>query len=50
VDGVTGYLIQRSAGDAPQYALVWLKDGVIYAIGGMGSDTAGALAMANSLK
>jgi anti-sigma factor RsiW len=50
VDGVTGYLIQRPASDAPQYALVWLKDGVIYAIGGFGSDTAGALAMANSLK
>jgi hypothetical protein len=50
VDGVTGYLIQRPAGDAPQYALVWLKNGVIYAIGGFGSDTAAALAMGNSLK
>ncbi len=50
VDGVTGYLIQRSAGDAPQYALVWLKNGVIYTIAGFGSDTAGALAMGNSLK
>ncbi len=50
VDGVTGYLIQRPADDAPQYALVWLKNGVIYAIGGFGSDTAGALAMGNSLK
>jgi hypothetical protein len=50
VDGVTGYLIQRPAGDAPQYALVWLKNGIIYAIGGFGSDTAAALAMGNSLK
>jgi hypothetical protein len=50
VDGVTGYLIQRPADDAPQYALVWLKNGIIYAIGGFGSDTAGALAMGNSLK
>ena len=50
VDGVTGYLIQRPPDDAPQYALLWVKDGVIYAIGGLGSDTASALAMANSLK
>jgi hypothetical protein len=50
VDGVSGYLIERPADDAPQYALVWLKNGIIYAIGGFGSDTAGALAMANSLK
>jgi hypothetical protein len=50
VDGVTGYLIQRPASDAPQYALIWLKNGVIYAIGGYGSDAADALAMSNSLK
>ncbi len=50
VDGVTGYLIQRPANDMPEYALVWLKNGVIYAIAGYGSDTAGALAMGNSLK
>jgi hypothetical protein len=50
VDGVTGYLIQRPADDAPQYALVWLKNGIIYAIGGEGSDTAGALAMGNALQ
>jgi hypothetical protein len=50
VDGVTGYLIQRPASDAPQYALVWLKNGVIYTIAGFGSDTTGALAMGNSLK
>jgi hypothetical protein len=50
VDGVTGYLIQRPADDAPQYALVWLKNGIIYAIGGEGSDTASALAMGNALQ
>jgi hypothetical protein len=50
VDGVTGYLIQRPANDAPQYALVWVKNGIIYAIGSEGSDTAGALAMGNALK
>jgi len=50
VDGVTGTLIQRPADDAPEYALVWVKDGVIYGIAALGSDSARALAMANSLK
>jgi hypothetical protein len=50
VDGVTGNLIQRPTDDAPQYLLMWVKDGIIYAIGGLGSDTSAALAMANSLK
>ena len=50
VDGVTGNLIERPRDDAPQYALVWVKDGVIYAIGGLGADTSAALAMANSMK
>jgi hypothetical protein len=50
VDGVKGYLIQRPPDDAPQYGLVWVKAGIIYAIGGLGSDTAGAMAMANSLR
>ncbi len=50
VDGVTGTLIQRPADDAPQYALLWVKNGIIYAIGGLGSDSAKAIEMANSLK
>jgi hypothetical protein len=50
VDGVTGYLIQRPSDDAPEYALIWVKDGIIYAIGGYGTDTATALAMGNSLR
>ncbi len=50
VDGVQGYLIQRPLDDAPQYALVWVKGGIIYAIGGTGADTATALDMANALK
>jgi hypothetical protein len=50
VDGVTGYLIQRPAGDASQYVIVWVKNGIIYAVGGTGSDSAAGLAMANSLK
>jgi hypothetical protein len=50
VDGVTGTLIQRPADDAPQYALVWVKDGIIYAISALGTDSANAIAMANSMK
>lgn len=50
VDGVTGNLIQRPTDDAPEYALIWVKGGIIYAIGGLGSDTSKAVSMANSLK
>jgi hypothetical protein len=50
VDGVTGSLIQRPRDDAPQYALVWIKDGIIYAIGGLGTDPSPALAMADSMQ
>ena len=39
VDGVTGTLIQRPADDAPQFVLIWVKDGIIYAIGGLGSNS-----------
>ncbi|HWT79032.1 MAG TPA: hypothetical protein VN648_09535, partial [Candidatus Methylomirabilis sp.] len=49
VDGVTGTLIQRPMDDVPQYALIWVKDGIIYAIGGNGSDSQKALDMAASL-
>ena len=49
VDGVDGYLIQRPLDDAPEYAIVWVKDGIIYAIGGLG-DATPALSMANSLR
>jgi hypothetical protein len=49
VDGVTGTLIQRPVDDAPQYALVWVKNGIIYAISGLGSDSARATAMANAM-
>jgi hypothetical protein len=50
VDGVTGTLIERPADDAPQFALIWVKDGIIYTIGGLGSKADLALEMANSLK
>jgi len=49
VDGETGYLIQRPTDDSPQFALVWVKDGIIYAIGGLGNHAQEALEMANSL-
>ena len=49
VDGVTGTLIQRPADDAPQFALLWVKKGIIYAIGGLGSNSQQAFDIANSL-
>jgi anti-sigma factor RsiW len=49
VDGVTGTLIQRPADDAPQYLLIWVKDGIVYSIAGLGTNSQQALDMANSL-
>jgi len=49
VDGVTGTLIERPSDDAPQFALFWVKDGIIYTIGGLGSNAQRALEIANSL-
>jgi hypothetical protein len=49
VDGVTGYLIQRPTDDAPQFALVWVKNGIIYAIGGLGNNAQEALDMAEAM-
>ena len=34
VDGVTGKLIQRVTDYAPEYALIWVKDGIVYAVSG----------------
>jgi hypothetical protein len=51
VDGVTGTLIQRSSeSEAPQFALLWVRDGILYAISGLGSNSQKAIDMANSLK
>jgi len=50
VDGVTGTLIQRPADDAPQFLLIWVKDGIIYAIGGLGDNSQKAIEFANSLQ
>ncbi len=49
VDGVSGTLIQRPADDAPQYVLMWVKNGIIYAISSLGSNSQQAILMANSL-
>jgi hypothetical protein len=49
VDGVTGTLIQRPSNEAPQFALLWVKDGIIYAISGLGTNSAQAIDMANAL-
>ena len=49
VDGVTGTLIERPSDDAPQFALLWIKDGIIYTVGGLGSNSQKALEIANSL-
>ena len=49
VDGVTGTLIQRPADDYPEFALIWVKDGIIHAISGLGTNSQQAIDMANSL-
>lgn len=52
VDGVEGALItSRTYGNSsnPYFSLIWIKDGILYAINGRGS-TSQALEMANSLK
>jgi hypothetical protein len=50
VDGVTGTLIQQSSGRDPQYVLLWVRDGIIYMIAGLGSDAEQAIQMADSLR
>ena len=49
VDGVTGSLIQRPSDDAPEFLLLWVKDGIVYSIGGLGANSQQAIDMANSL-
>jgi hypothetical protein len=50
VDGVTGYLIQRPPDDGAEYTLVWVKNGIVYAVGGLGDGVSKAVDLANSLK
>ena len=50
VDGTNGTLILRNAGpSASEYLLIWLKDGIVYALTGSGGAEQ-ALQIANSLK
>jgi hypothetical protein len=50
VDGVEGTLIVKNVEDSPnRYVLLWVKDGIIYALTGPGNGTS-ALEIANSLK
>jgi hypothetical protein len=51
VDGVTGTLIHRPSreGEPTTFALLWVKDGIIYAISGRGTNSDRAIEMANSL-
>lgn len=53
VDGVTGTLIERNfeEGHAPAYLLVWVKDGIIYGLKGVGDGSSPeTLEIANSLQ
>jgi hypothetical protein len=49
VDGVTGTLIQRSGGENSNYALLWVRDGIIYVVRGTGANSQQAIDLANSL-
>jgi len=48
VDGVTGKLIQESSG-LPHYVLLWVKDGIVYVINGLGTDTSRAFGIVDAL-
>ncbi len=50
VDGVTGTLIQTSSDYAPEFALLWVRDGIIYSLSGQGDDAQPTIDMANSLQ
>ena len=49
VDDVTGSLIQSDSEYAPQFALLWVKDGVVYFISGSGADASRAFDLVNAL-
>jgi hypothetical protein len=50
VDGVTGTLIEQKQSDyLPQYMLVWVRAGILYALAGPGGE-AEALEIANNLR
>jgi hypothetical protein len=49
VDGVTGSLIQSDSEYAPQYVLLWVKDGIVHFVSGSGADSSAAFALVNAL-
>ncbi|MEW6716158.1 MAG: hypothetical protein AB1345_01455 [Chloroflexota bacterium] len=49
VDGVPGTIMERASGWNPRYTLVWLKDGLFYALAGEG-DKEDALELAATLE
>jgi hypothetical protein len=49
VDGVTGSLIQSESDYAPQFALVWVKDEIVYFLSGSGADASRAFDLAGAL-
>ena len=53
VDGVNGTIVQNQGNGARKsYDMLWIKDGVVYALHGQGADAtiARGLQVANSLK
>jgi len=48
VNGVQGTLINHLHSQGPHYALIWVKNGMVYSLIGYG-DSGGAVALANSL-
>lgn len=50
VDGVKGYVLNTTPNESgPRYAIVWVKDGIVYSVSGLG-DQAKGLGVAASLK
>jgi hypothetical protein len=49
MDGVTGKLIQSQSDASPRYMLLWVKDGIVYVISGLGTDTSNAFRIVNTL-
>ena len=49
IDGVIGKLIQRESNDSAHYLLLWVKDGIVYVVSGLGTETARAFEIVNAL-
>lgn len=49
VDGVTGFLIQSESKYDLQFALLWVKDGILYFISGSGTDSSRAFDLVKAL-